>query len=125
MQRYGVSATQSNPKLCFFLLRWPSRDERSPGRHPSMPDDFSPLAPPLPIPNRTVKRRRADDSADCPCESRSSSGPLTKPTARSGGPLALAIVDDDDLLEGRQSAGVSRLIAAQANLRSKLRPQAG
>src|SRR6266576_2493174 len=41
-----------------------------------MPDDLSPLAPPLPIPNRTVKRRRADDSADCPCESRSSSGTL-------------------------------------------------
>ena len=28
-----------------------------------MPDDHSALAPPLPIPNRTVKRRRADDSA--------------------------------------------------------------
>jgi hypothetical protein len=43
---------------------------------PSMPDDHSPLEPPLPIPNRTVKRRRADDSVDCPCESRSSSGTL-------------------------------------------------
>src|SRR5437870_5961658 len=41
-----------------------------------MPDDHSLLAPPLPIPNRTVKRRRADDSVDCPCESRSSSGTL-------------------------------------------------
>src|SRR5581483_5547914 len=39
-----------------------------------MSDDHSPLAPPLPIPNRTVKRRRADDSVDYPCESRSSSG---------------------------------------------------
>ena len=29
-----------------------------------MPDDHSKLAPPLPIPNRTVKRLRADDSAD-------------------------------------------------------------
>ena len=28
-----------------------------------MPDDHSALVPPLPIPNRTVKRRRADDSA--------------------------------------------------------------
>ena len=28
-----------------------------------MPDDHSELAPPLPIPNRTVKRLRADDSA--------------------------------------------------------------
>ena len=28
-----------------------------------MPDDHSKLVPPLPIPNRTVKRLRADDSA--------------------------------------------------------------
>ena len=28
-----------------------------------MPDDHSELVPPLPIPNRTVKRFRADDSA--------------------------------------------------------------
>ena len=28
-----------------------------------MPDDHSELEPPLPIPNRTVKRYRADDSA--------------------------------------------------------------
>jgi hypothetical protein len=28
-----------------------------------MPDDYSELVPPLPIPNRTVKRLRADDSA--------------------------------------------------------------
>ena len=31
-----------------------------------MPDDHSKSVPPLPIPNRTVKRLRADDSAD-PC----------------------------------------------------------
>jgi hypothetical protein len=45
------------------------------------------------------------------------------------GPLrrafGLVVVNDDDLLEERQSAGASRLIAAQANLRRKLRPQAG
>src|SRR4051794_36019989 len=41
-----------------------------------MPDDHSPPEPPLPIPNRTVKRRYADDSVDCPCESRSLSGTL-------------------------------------------------
>ena len=29
-----------------------------------MPDDHSKVAPLLPIPNRTVKRLRADDSAD-------------------------------------------------------------
>jgi hypothetical protein len=39
-----------------------------------MPDDHSPLEPHLPIPNRTVKRWRADDSTDYPCESRSLSG---------------------------------------------------
>ena len=35
-------------------------------QHPTlqvMPDDHSELVPPLPIPNRTVKRFRADDSA--------------------------------------------------------------
>ena len=31
--------------------------------HPLMPDDHSQLVPPLPIPNRTVKRLCADDSA--------------------------------------------------------------
>src|SRR6218665_2718944 len=31
--------------------------------HPVTPDDHSKLAPILPIPNRTVKRLRADDSA--------------------------------------------------------------
>jgi hypothetical protein len=34
------------------------------------------LVPLLPIPNRTVKRLRADDSVDYPCESRSSSDSL-------------------------------------------------
>ena len=37
-------------------------------------DDHSELEPRLPIPNRTVKRLSADDSADYPCESRTSSG---------------------------------------------------
>ena len=37
---------------------------------PSTPGDNSELEPPLPIPNRTVKRLYADDSADYPCESR-------------------------------------------------------
>ena len=34
------------------------------GRHKVLPDDHSKLEPLLPIPNRTVKRLRADDSAD-------------------------------------------------------------
>ena len=42
--------------------------------HTAMSDDHSELAPPLPIPNRAVKRLSADDSADSPCESRTSSG---------------------------------------------------
>ena len=44
----------------------------------SLSDDHSELVPLLPIPNRTVKRLRADDSVDYPCESRSSSDSLTK-----------------------------------------------
>src|ERR1700733_5435418 len=39
-------------------------------RQQVMPDDHSVSVPPLPIPNRTVKRLHADDSADYPCESR-------------------------------------------------------
>ena len=42
----------------------------------------STLDPPLPIPNRTVKRRRADDSAQLVCESRSPPGsPKKSPPA--------------------------------------------
>ena len=41
-------------------------------------DDHSVLEPPLPIPNRAVKRDSADDSVDYPCESRSSSDFYTK-----------------------------------------------
>ena len=46
--------------------------------NPVMPGDHSKLEPPLPIPNRTVKRLCADDSADYPCESRSSPGSYTQ-----------------------------------------------
>ena len=34
------------------------------GRQPVKPDDHSKVVPLLPIPNRTVKRLSADDSAD-------------------------------------------------------------
>src|SRR5476651_2179181 len=37
----------------------------------------SELDPPLPIPNRAVKRLSADDSADYPCESRTLLGSLS------------------------------------------------
>ena len=55
-----------------------------------MPGDHSKLEPPLPIPNRTVKRLCADDSADYPCESRSSPGSYTQnPQALKLGGFAL------------------------------------
>ena len=41
---------------------------------PLSPDDHSELEPPLPIPNRTVKRLSADDSEHFARESRTSSG---------------------------------------------------
>ena len=42
-------------------------------------DDHSRVEPPLPIPNRTVKRSRANDSRHLACESRSSSDSLSVP----------------------------------------------
>ena len=42
-------------------------------------DDHSRVEPPLPIPNRTVKRSRANDSRHYACESRSSSDSLSVP----------------------------------------------
>ena len=54
----------------------PARHPQTTAALPSMPDDHSPPEPPLPIPNRTVKRQHADDSTEFPCESRSSSGTL-------------------------------------------------
>jgi hypothetical protein len=55
------------------------------GLNTRIPDEHSALVPPLPIPNRAVKRCCADDSMDYPCESRSSSGPPKKgPGLRSG-----------------------------------------
>src|SRR5512139_2417466 len=54
-------------------------------------DDHSRVEPPLPIPNRTVKRSRANDSRHLACESRSSSDSLsvregTKPSRTSKTP---------------------------------------
>ena len=73
----GVCRIQSNLQLALLLPNAAGRavSHRAHGQ-PSMPDDHSPLEPPLPIPNRTVKRWHADDSVDYPCESRSSSGTL-------------------------------------------------
>src|SRR5689334_15597664 len=54
-----------------------------------MSDDHSELEPPLPIPNRAVKRLSADDSADFPCESRTSSGThkSERPQPQGSGPF--------------------------------------
>ena len=49
-------------RLYEFAALTPTRS----AQQPVMPDDHSKLVPLLPIPNRTVKRLRADDSAD-PC----------------------------------------------------------
>jgi hypothetical protein len=70
----------------YFFPDWLCRLQQAP-RQQVMPDDHSESAPPLPIPNRTVKRLHADDSADYPCESRSSSGSpaATETPPRNGG----------------------------------------
>jgi hypothetical protein len=57
---------------------------------PKSSDDYSELEPPLPIPNRTVKRLSADDSVDYPRESRSSSEFLFKASA-----MCPRLFDDD------------------------------
>ena len=58
--------------------------------HRSTPDDHSEVVPLLPIPNRTVKRRHADDSTELPCESRSLSGTHQRERPdHSIGPLSL------------------------------------
>ena len=63
------------------LIRSSSKLARLPqkaARQQVMPDDHSEVEPPLPIPNRTVKRLCADDSEQLARESRSSSGKFLK-----------------------------------------------
>ena len=43
---------------------WPALLPKKAGRQTVQPDDHSEVVPLLPIPNRTVKRLSADDSAD-------------------------------------------------------------
>jgi len=68
-----------------FKLRLPNfsaRETQFSNTHKLKSDDHSVSVPPLPIPNRTVKRNRADDSVVRPCESRSSSDyPLKTPVS--------------------------------------------
>ena len=84
------------------------------GHSERIPDDHSTLVPRLPIPNRTVKRRRADDSVDCPRESRSSSGPykVKRPGRKTG---AFCFVGRMTT-EAWPRDNVREHIAAQANL---------
>ena len=51
-----------------------------------MPDDNRAVVPPLPIPNRTVKRRIADDSEHLARESRTLSGTLREKPTRAYAP---------------------------------------
>ena len=55
----------------------------------------SELDPPLPIPNRAVKRLSADDSADYPCESRTLLGSLSRqaPVSQDAGAFAFVAGD--------------------------------
>ena len=58
MQSKNKFSKKTDYRLCEFAVL-PQRAVRQ----PFMPDDHSKLAPLLPIPNRTVKRLCADDSA--------------------------------------------------------------
>src|SRR5258707_9021701 len=57
----------------------------------------SELDPPLPIPNRAVKRLSADDSADYPCESRTLLGSLSRqaPVSQEAGAFAFVVIWTD------------------------------
>ena len=58
-----------------------------------MPDDHSELEPPLPIPNRTVKRLHADDSADTRVKVGNRQAPLKNPLLHSSKGFLLYIRD--------------------------------
>ena len=57
------------------------------------PDNHSEVEPPLPIPNRVVKRLSADDSADYLCESRTLSGTHEDKCPTLGGAFAFGLTD--------------------------------
>ena len=57
--------TERHPLSYFFQIGCVGPGfQTHPARQQVMPDDHSESVPPLPIPNRTVKRLHADDSAD-------------------------------------------------------------
>jgi hypothetical protein len=63
--QHGAAAVPATSSSLGCLMGRPCADAcgGAPGNRPVMPDDHSELVPPLPIPNRTVKRLSADDSA--------------------------------------------------------------
>ena len=60
----SIVGSNQKYKLIRILYEFRRNCAQSHSRQPFMPDDHSKLVPLLPIPNRTVKRLRADDSAD-------------------------------------------------------------
>ena len=58
-----AQALQDKTNLCFFPIGLCVAATAARTTLQVMPDDHSKLVPPLPIPNRTVKRLCADDSA--------------------------------------------------------------
>ena len=61
--RNAAATAGQDTSSCLGCLTAQRQERRAPGYRQVMPDDHSELVPPLPIPNRTVKRLSADDSA--------------------------------------------------------------
>ena len=60
----GVVPETTQPQPLYASSRLAVARPKTATQQPVMPDDHSESVPPLPIPNRTVKRLHADDSAD-------------------------------------------------------------
>ena len=71
------SKSKANSKLYEFAVLPGSKNPAA--QQPFMPDDHSESVPPLPIPNRTVKRLSADDSADSRVKVGHRQAPYKKP----------------------------------------------
>ena len=81
--------SQPNQNYCFF----PDWSRCEAARQPSLPDDHSESVPPLPIPNRTVKRLYADDSADSRVKVGNRQAPLAKNPRLTGGGFCICGVE--------------------------------
>src|SRR6185436_1356343 len=85
----------------------PHASRFTPHLPPVLLGGHSEVDPRLPIPNRTVKRLCADDSADCPRESRSPPGaPNEKPIPQRGGLFYLGDLISDLLSERKHAFGL-------------------